>query len=592
MPNRWLTVFVLAALLVVAPVALAHEGHDHDKPAPLNLPVAPRVVSVTPEFELVAVLSGKSQLTIFLTSFATNKPVQGAKMAVSADSDTVEAEARDDGVFVVSAPWISSDQTASFIFALTLRDGAQDLLTGTLEAPPTTRQVESSPQSTPELITRFIDDPWLAGIGAGGFVLGVLLTLLLAGRRARREAEPAVEGSRAVPASNQGRPPAKKPPDAASTRRRHRQAKAATLMTLAMVLVWSASGPAASANLREAPSIPSTMATDVPQRMPDGTVFVPKATQHLLSVRTMLVTSTSAARSIELSGMITAGPKNLGRVQSGHPGRIEARDSGLPHIGMRVEKGELLGYVKTYIEAADRAQMDSQIAETEARIAKHRTILSRLEKAGGAVPQIKLDEVRGEIEALIKKRAELIPSLSERQPMVAPIGGVVSATRVAVGQIVEPRDVLFEIVDPSEFWVEAVSTNPNVANGIDKAVVVVDGADPMPLEFAGRGLALRHHSAVLNFKIKAETDMLSVGQIARVVLQTNSQVSGFVIPTSAVLRGQTGLPIVWIKTEAERFEAQTVKADPLDGKSVVVTAGLKPDQRVVVEGATLLNQVR
>ena len=70
------------------------------------------------------------------------------------------------------------------------------------------------------------------------------------------------------------------------------------------------------------------------------------------------------------------------------------------------------------------------------------------------------------------------------------------------------------------------------------------------------------------------------------------QVEGFIVPTSAIVRGQTGLPIVWIKTEAERFEPQTVKVEPLDGNSVVVTGGLKEDLRIVTDGVTLLNQVR
>jgi hypothetical protein len=35
-----------------------------------------------------------------------------------------------------------------------------------------------------------------------------------------------------------------------------------------------------------------------------------------------------------------------------------------------------------------------------------------------------------------------------------------------------------------------------------------------------------------------------------------------------------------------------VRYEPLDGQRVVVLAGLKPEQRVVTEGATLINQIR
>ena len=50
--------------------------------------------------------------------------------------------------------------------------------------------------------------------------------------------------------------------------------------------------------------------------------------------------------------------------------------------------------------------------------------------------------------------------------------------------------------------------------------------------------------------------------------------------------------VVWVKTEPERFEPHIVRHEPLDGQRVVVLAGLKPDLRVVTEGATLINQIR
>jgi hypothetical protein len=59
-------VILTAAEFLFASATSAHEGHDHDAPPPLNLPVAPRVTAVTPDYELVGVLSGRQRLTIFL----------------------------------------------------------------------------------------------------------------------------------------------------------------------------------------------------------------------------------------------------------------------------------------------------------------------------------------------------------------------------------------------------------------------------------------------------------------------------------------------------------------------------------------------
>ncbi len=583
---------LLAGLLSLGHVAEAHEGHDHDKPPPLNLPVAPRVVAVTPDFELVGVLSGPDRLTVFLHRFATNEPVAAAKMSVSADSDTVEAKHEGAGVFTVAAPWLSTGGETDLIFTLKLADGSEDLLTGRLEVPQALEsKLPTANAGQAEWLGRVASDAVLLWAVAGSFAAGVMLTLLFAsgGRSRAADLERAHgDGKRPDLATAQA-------PQSATAITPLR--RTAGTIVLAMLAATSAVAfDARAAEIAPAalglPSIPSTMGTDQPQRMPDATLFVPKATQHLLSIRTQRVESTKAARAIEMTGRVTVGPQNLGRVQSSRPGRFIAAGELVGFVGMKVKAGQILGHVETYIEAADRANIASQIAETEARISKNRTILSRYDKSPGAVPQVKVDEVRGELEALTKRRQELLPSTSAREPLVAPIGGVISAAKVVVGQVVEPSDVLFEIIDPSEFWIEAVSPNAHDVDGVTSAVATVHDHHTLDLEYLGRGLALRNHSTVLNFKVLSSHEELAVGMTARVILKLGQATEGFILPTSAVVRGPAGLPIVWLKISAERFEPQLVKVEPFDGNTIVVTAGLKADQRVVTDGVTLLNQIR
>lgn len=580
----WKSLFVIGLCLpMLARSVLAHEGHDHDKPPPLNLPVAPRVVAVTPQLELVGVLSGKQRLTVFLHEFATNDPVAGARMTVSAETETLEAKPEGDGVFTVSAPWISEGNTVDLIFALQFSDGSEDLLTGRLEVPESLdRVVAKSGDQSGWLEPLLVADARFVWIVAGSFMGGVLLTLLILGGR-NSSGRSATDGDALRTARS-----IEKASDVTPLRR------SAGVVLACGLLSMLAADNVQSAEVRPNafPPVPSTMATDQPQRMPDASLFVPKATQHLLSIRTKIAERTKASRSTELSGRITPGPQNLGRVQSERPGRFQADRERVPFVGMSVNAGQVLGFVETYIEESDRAAIVSQIAETEARIIKNRTILSRYESSPGAVPQVKMDEVKGELQALIKRRDELLPSTTSRVPLVAPIDGVISAANVAIGQVVETRDILFEIINPSEFWIEAVAAHPEVVQDLAKAVAIVHDHHKLDLEYLGRGLSLRHHSTILNFKITTAGEELAAGMTVRVLLQSGENLEGFVLPASAVVRGANGLPIVWIKTQPERFEPQTVKVEPFDGDSVVVTAGIKEDQRIVTDGVTLLNQVR
>lgn len=76
-----------AVLLGSPPMAMAHEGHDHDAAtaAPSPTPLAgPRFVAVSEDFELVGVLS-RDALTLYLDDPRTNRPIDGATLEIAAD---------------------------------------------------------------------------------------------------------------------------------------------------------------------------------------------------------------------------------------------------------------------------------------------------------------------------------------------------------------------------------------------------------------------------------------------------------------------------------------------------------------------------
>jgi hypothetical protein len=97
----------------------------------------------------------------------------------------------------------------------------------------------------------------------------------------------------------------------------------------------------------------------------------------------------------------------------------------------------------------------------------------------------------------------------------------------------------------------------------------------------------------LQLKIDEPHEGLSVGSAVKVFVQYGKPVENAVLlPDAAVVTGTNGLPQVWAKVSPERFEALPVRTMPIDGTHVAVLAGVEPGQRIVVEGAELINQVR
>lgn len=259
---------LLAALLATAhfsasSAAIAHEGHEHDKPAPLNLPIAPRVVAVTPDYELVGVLSGEQRLTIFLHRFATGEPVKDAKISVSAGDQEVEAVGKEDGVFELTAEWLRSAESFDLIFKLTLPDD-QDILTGRLEKMSVGNTVEGQTRANTLVTSQNLM------LGVGALMVGVLLTLLVSASLARRRISRREERPDEEQAQQQMEAPTKV-----------KQLRRAPVVIVGVLLgAWFVPDQATAQTAIILPSVPATMATDIPQRMADGRLFVPKATQH------------------------------------------------------------------------------------------------------------------------------------------------------------------------------------------------------------------------------------------------------------------------------------------------------------------------
>jgi len=164
--------------------------------------------------------------------------------------------------------------------------------------------------------------------------------------------------------------------------------------------------------------------------------------------------------------------------------------------------------------------------------------------------------------------------------------------KVVPGQVVQPQDMLFQVVDPKAFWVEALVYGTVDATSLADATAVGTSGQTMPLAFRGFSRALQHHASLVHFAVSEPPPALSVGQPVTVVAKSGAPMDGIIIPREAVVRSGNGEAIVWLHAEAERFEPRLVRTQPFDATCVVVAAGVTEGERVVIRGADLVNQIR
>ncbi|MEO8718468.1 MAG: HlyD family efflux transporter periplasmic adaptor subunit [Burkholderiales bacterium] len=535
-------------MFFILPAAgIADEGHGSSPEPAASASLTPRIEAQSDAFELVAILDD-GKLTLYLDRFASNEPVPNAKIEV--ESGAYKAVAQADGHGAYTAPADALTKPGQYPLVFTVQAGeASDLLNGTLIVP---QPAVQSPHGRDWM-------QWLAWIAGGAIVVGILWLL----------------------------------------RRRSRISRAATAMAIAVaVLLIFGGAPAAvfadEGHDKAKGSAPGYAAGDnaSARRLADGGVFMPKPAQRQLGVLTIVAEMRDLARSIELNGRVIADPNAGGRVQSTQSGRIEAGPRGLPTLGQKVSKGEVLAYVKPVANAIELGNQRAQLAEINSQYALTEKKVKRLEGLEGAVPQKEIDGARAEFASLAGRKAAVGSSLSNREALIAPVSGVISAATAITGQVVEAREVLFEIVDPQRLLVEALAYDAAIVADIAGASGAPPGGGSLPLVFVGGTQQLREQALPLLFRIKPPLPPLAVGQPIKVIAQTRQTIKGVAVPLAALTRNSAGETVAWVHVGAEKFVAKKVSFQALDGANAALTDGIAAGERIVTAGAAALSQVR
>lgn len=542
----------LAAIVFIASgfftTVWAAGDHGAEAPAAAGAVASPRITSHSDLFELVGVVDN-SEMKIYLDRYASNEPVTDAKIDVEAGAAKGSAAPQPDGSYSFKHELLGQPGALAVSFVIAAGKDT-DLLAGDLVITDPHNEDEHHDENRPWL-------RWAAYAGAA------LLLAALA---------------------------------AAAWRSRRRKSLAGMLIAAcalglgATATLDAQAGPGHDHGDESAPAAGG----NAPRRLADGDVFLPKASQRQLGVRTISVEEASLPTTVELTGRVVLDSNAGGKVQPTQAGRIEAGPRGLPQLGQAVRKGEVLAVVRASSSAIERANQQAQSAELRASLDLAIRRVDRLQQLEGTVPQKDIEAAQSDVNSLRQRAAAVAGSVSATEALVAPVSGVIAAANVVAGQVVDGREVLFEIVDPTRMSVEASAFDAALPANIASASASPAPGASVPLQFVGAGSSLREGAIPLVFRTLPGKNVLplSINQPVKVTVQTKSQVKGFAVPLGAVVKNASNQDMVWLHTGAEVFQPRTVRQLPLDGSTAAIVDGLKAGDRVVTQGAPLVNQVR
>lgn len=328
------------------------------------------------------------------------------------------------------------------------------------------------------------------------------------------------------------------------------------------------------------------VSTERPKRLADGRLWLSRLSQQQLAIQSQSIPHQTLSASVELNARVIADPNARALVQPSLRGRLQAPASGLPLIGQKVRKGQILAYIEPVWSPLERSSREAEIAQLSARQQQARRQLQRYQQLRHSVAGRELEAAASELAGLDTALTKLKAGLSQQETLRAPIEGVVLQRQASLGQIVNPEQSVFELLDPAGLLIEAQLYDLSRLAELGNAQI---RGSQLPLTLVSHAASLQQGALPVLYRSRKPDPSLILGQALSIVVSSADQQSGWPVPKTALVQtdGQTA---VWLQIDAEHFQLQPVQIQPLDAQQVL--AEQLPDKPVVVQGASMLDQIR
>jgi membrane fusion protein, multidrug efflux system len=278
--------------------------------------------------------------------------------------------------------------------------------------------------------------------------------------------------------------------------------------------------------------------------------------------------------------------------------------------GSFVKKGQLLFEIdpRQYEAALDKAKAD--VARAQATLEKYTTDVVRDTPlaAQNAIPQKQLDTDQANQAAA---KAEVVANGAAQQnaelnlawtKVYSPVDGIAGVSNSQVGDLVGTATKMVTVSQTDPIWAYFnISESDYLANAANISKVLRSGAvssqvkveyiqannEPYPFTgsviFVNRQIAAGTGTIQLAAAFPNKDGLLRPGGFGQVRIKTKNNANALLIPQPAVIEVQTDYQVAVVNPEG-RAVFRPVKVGDRVGPNWIITEGLKPGEKVIVEG--------
>jgi cobalt-zinc-cadmium efflux system membrane fusion protein len=313
---------------------------------------------------------------------------------------------------------------------------------------------------------------------------------------------------------------------------------------------------------------------------------------------------------LRVAGQIDFNEQALTRIGASVTGRVTQIQA---HLGNTVDKGDTLAQINSselsgsqlaYLKARSEKELHRRNMERAKTLFEADVIsaaeLQRREneyEIASAETRAAQDQLRVlGVSAKSIERLAATGTIDSVASVVATIKGVVVERKIAIGQVVQPSDVLFAVADLSRVW--AVAQVPEqqvnqvkVGQSVSIEVPALDNEKLVgKLIYVGQTVNPDTRTVLVRTELDNKGGRLKPSMLASMLIES-TPVKRVVVPVTAVVR-QDDADHVFVEEADNRFKLTPVKLAAEQNGQRVVLEGLKPGTRIISDGAFHVNNHR
>ncbi|TAN21935.1 MAG: efflux RND transporter periplasmic adaptor subunit [Acidobacteria bacterium] len=348
--------------------------------------------------------------------------------------------------------------------------------------------------------------------------------------------------------------------------------------------------------------------------LPPGEVQLTAKQQLAAGLQTAPVALEMLPQVLSLPATVEAPTGASAQVEAPVAGYLWPPAHGLPPLGSQVRQSQSLAVVRASYSGSERIQMGINLRTSRAAVASAREALtvataqahrSQILYQHGAAP---LKQVQQDQAAAAAAQAALQADQAQyslyrqaldggtgpsRYSLLAPIAGRITAVNATPGELVQPGQTLFTIVNEQQIWAAAAVPEadiPLAAGAVRASLEVTAYPDrDFPLHrVASTGVVdPATHTLTVIYATANSANRLQPGMAGTLTLQSRRQAPTVTVPRTALLYAPGGAA-VFVDLGGGRYRRQAVTVEYERGALAAVAAGLTSGARVVTRGAAWL----